>query len=371
MVLCTLLFFAIGALYSMLLSALFRGRFSEQATQNIGLPQLLLMLLFLYVALYLQILLHEAGHLVFGLLTGYRFTSFRIGSFMWMKKEDRIERRRLRIVGTGGQCLLSPPALTDGKYPFVLYHLGGVFMNLAMALLGIGLFFLLRKTTYAAVFCLLFSILGLAIALMNGIPMRIGLIDNDGKNTLSLGKSPDALRCCWILMKSNALSSRGVRIKDMPADWFILPETADLGNSMVAPLAVACASRLMDAHSFSEAAVLIDKLLHMDTGIVGLHRKMLVCDRLYCALLATEDRAFIATLLTKEQKKFMKQMRNYPSVLRTEYACALHLERDTEKARQKLALFQKCAKTYPYECDIESERELLAIAQESAKNLQQ
>ena len=41
----------------------------------------------IYVAGFLQIIIHEAGHLVFGLLTGYKFSSFRIGSFMWIRRK--------------------------------------------------------------------------------------------------------------------------------------------------------------------------------------------------------------------------------------------------------------------------------------------
>ena len=37
------------------------------------------------LALLAQITLHEGGHLVCGLLSGYRFCSFRVGSLMWMK----------------------------------------------------------------------------------------------------------------------------------------------------------------------------------------------------------------------------------------------------------------------------------------------
>ena len=37
------------------------------------------LILLLYVPFFLQILLHEEGHLIGGLLSGYRFSSFRIG----------------------------------------------------------------------------------------------------------------------------------------------------------------------------------------------------------------------------------------------------------------------------------------------------
>ena len=61
-------------------------------------------------------------------------------------------------------------------------------------------------------------------------------------------------------------------------------------------------------------------------------------------------------MLDKEQKKFMKSMKNFPSVLRTEYVYALLCEKDTVKADKVKNQFEKCAKTYPYQNDVQSER---------------
>jgi hypothetical protein len=63
--------------------------------------------------------------------------------------------------------------------------------------------------------------------------------------------------------------------------------------------------------------------------------------------------------------KFMKQMRKFPSVIRTEYAYALLYEKDASKAERIEAQFAKCAKHHPYPSDIESERELLQIVREA------
>ena len=59
------------------------------------LPALFLLLVGVYLATFLQILFHEGGHLVFGLLSGYRFSSFRIGSLMWIEQDGKMKFRRL------------------------------------------------------------------------------------------------------------------------------------------------------------------------------------------------------------------------------------------------------------------------------------
>ena len=62
------------------------------------------------LALVLQTLIHEAGHLVFGLLTCYRFVSFRIFNLTIINKAGKFAFRRFSVLGTAGQCLMSPPA---------------------------------------------------------------------------------------------------------------------------------------------------------------------------------------------------------------------------------------------------------------------
>ena len=59
----------------------------------------------LTVSYLLQIVVHEAGHLALGLATGYRFRSFRVGSYMLVEQDGRLHLKRLSIQGTGGQCL--------------------------------------------------------------------------------------------------------------------------------------------------------------------------------------------------------------------------------------------------------------------------
>ena len=68
-------------------------------------------------------------------------------------------------------------------------------------------------------------------------------------------------------------------------------------------------------------------------------------------------------MLSKEQKRFMKQMKNFPTVIRTEYAFALLCEKDLQKAAKIKARFEKCAKKYPSQIDIQSEGELMEIAE--------
>ena len=119
---------------------IFAGKDLFEIVEGVSFGEYLLHVAWLIVmmtaAFYLQTILHEGGHLVCGLLTGYRFVSFRIGSWMVQRENGRLRFHRYTLAGTAGQCLLAPPELTEGKIPYKLYNLGGVLANLLAAALA-------------------------------------------------------------------------------------------------------------------------------------------------------------------------------------------------------------------------------------------
>ena len=315
----------------------------------------------MYVALFFHMIVHEAGHLVFGLMTGYKFCSFRIASFMWLKENGKLKMKRLTLAGTGGQCLMTPPDMKDGKIPLVLYNLGGSFINIIIGALFLVGYLIFSDIPFLSPILLIFAAVGFMTAMMNGIPMRMGTVDNDGYNAFALSKNKEAVEAFWVQLKVAEQSSKGVRLKDMPAEWFAVPTDEAMKNSMVATRCVFTCNRLMDEEKFEEADALMAHLLEIESGIVGLHHDLLMCDRIYVELIGQNRTEVIASMMTKEQKKFMKAMKRFPSVLRTQYALAVLEEKNVSKAETIKGDFDKAAKSYPYPHEIESERELMRI----------
>ena len=334
---------------------------SEGASPGETLMSVGILLLGFYVMLYLQIVVHEAGHLVFGLLTGYRFSLFRIGSLTFLRDpvSGNIRVKRMQLAGTGGQCLLVPPQPVDGKIPFALYHLGGSLMNLIASAVFFVLYLICRPIPTLSLIMLVGVIVGIAYAMMNGIPMRLGAIDNDGYNLYAQTKSQAAMEAMRIQLLIAEASARGVRLRDMPGEWFVIPDGASLENSMVAVISVFACNRLMDEGKYDEAEEAIRSLCAAKTGMVGVHRSLLICDRLTCLLLRG-DTAAAEQCLTKQLLSFMKAMKNNPTILRCQYAVARLLKQDDGEAQAVMKRFELCAKTHPFVSDIESEREILA-----------
>ena len=354
-----LFFITVGACAGVLMAKYLDTRNPDGSSLKEIIPEFLLLMVVLYLALFLQTIIHEGGHLVFGLLTGYRFSSFRIGSLMLVMENGKLRRKKLSVAGTGGQCLMEPPPMKDGMFPYVLYNAGGVICNLISAVLFVCLSFPLRQYAFVWAFCMVMGIVGAGSALINGIPLHAGGIDNDGYNILSLGKFPEGRRAFWLQMRMNGEIAAGKRLKDMPEEWFEIPSAEAMKNSMAAAMGVFACNRLMDEMKFSEADRLMEKLLGMDTGIIGLHRSMMKTDQIYCELIGENRQERLEKLMDKNQRKFMKSMKSFPSVLRTEYAYALLHEKDKSKAEKLRQQFEKMAKKYPYPNEINGEREFM------------
>ena len=327
-------------------------------------PMLRILLMFgmFYFAMVLQIVIHEAGHLVFGLLTGYRFSSFRIFGLMWIRQDGRLRLRYRKLAGTGGQCLMAPPDWRE-DLPCILYNLGGVLMNLISALL----FWLLSRSAPPFMMLLLLSsaMIGLVYALINGLPLRGSMVDNDARNVLSILRSRTARRAFWLQLKITEREAAGERLSEMPEDWFSVPGDETPENSLIADVALCRARRLMEQRRFREAAVLQDRLLPAE-DLCGYLLGMLRCDRMTCELLGEGDEALLSSLLPRAQFRFFGSNRRHPSVLRTQLALALLHDRDATAAGSLRAAFEDVAAGYPYPGVIGSERELLALIGEKA-----
>ncbi len=322
-----------------------------------GSMSLLLTLVSTYIAAVFQTIVHEAGHLVFGLLSGYRFISFRIFSFLWMKEDGKLKMKRHRLAGTDGQCLMAPPELVDGKIPVVMYNMGGALLNIIVSIVFLLLYLLLDKNVL-----LLVAIVGFFSAIINGFPLHLGMINNDGYNALTLAREPKAVRAFWIELKIAEMLAKGYRLKEMPEEWFMLPDEEDMKNSLIADIAVFASNRLMDEARLEEADVLMKHLVESENGIIGIYKNLMICELIYLELVGQNREQIIEEWYTPDLKRFMNQMKTFPSVIRMEYVYALFQEKDLEKAKTVKERFEKCGKTYPHPQEIQSERELIEIA---------
>ena len=322
---------------------------------------LLCIVLSVLFAAYFQIIIHESGHLIFGLLTGYSFQSFRIGSFILVKEDGKLKLRKFRLAGTSGQCLMAPPEYSDDM-PVVLYNLGGVIMNLLSAAICLLLYyFIFRNVRMISPLLVLTALLGIAFAAMNGIPLDMSLVSNDGKNLVDILHNKRARKAFWAQLKISRLSRQGISTADMDDSLFEVSGHED--NLLVNTIRVMKCDRLLNQGKINEAYKLMKALTDGDAIITNLHRNMLMSECLFCELVSDNNEATVEHYHTRCQNIY-KSMKDYPSFIRTQYAYAIIHDKDQAKGKEILDHFEKVKKSYPYPESIRDEEKLIAIVNE-------
>jgi len=369
-ILIAILPFAIGAAVGFFIVPIFTGGGSGEATgyyegtrslfETIARAAILIASIF--VGYYFHIIVHEAGHLVAGKLSGYMLVSFRVGKLTVVRKGDKLVRKKYDIAGTGGQCLMSPPDVTDEQYkfPISLYNLGGGLANILFAAL-FSVVALLTTGLISLIFAFIAGV-GIFIALLNLIPLKIGGVPNDAMNLLVCRKDSESRRALWIQLKFVALLTQGVRLIDMPHDW--VDDIGTPSSALTGFLAALRCNYLLEKGEIEQANDYAKSVIENPGKMFMLHVYELECDVLFIELIGECRAEEIERLYTEDLRKFMKAHATHLSTQRRLYAYELLHKKDEEEANEVLANFEKVCLQTPFEGEIEGERKLVELVKQ-------
>lgn len=171
----------------------------------------ILLIFFVMITFVLHIIIHEIGHGIFGVMTGYEFISIRLFSLMLTTSPERgFALKRHRVPGTLGQCLLEPPTYVESVFPYQLYLLGGVLMN---GLVSLGV---LLALGYHSLLGNIFVVIGILVILTNAWPLGF----NDGA-TLSLARKNETNQyLLYLQLKVHSLLNGGQTYVELPLEYF-------------------------------------------------------------------------------------------------------------------------------------------------------
>lgn len=321
---------------------------------------LFLMLLF---TLPIQLILHEMGHLIFGLFTGYRFCSFRVFSFAILKKDGKLCFGRYRVPGTLGQCLVIPP-IGDAAIKTTPLLLGGVIVNSVTALLSF-LPLLLFFNSLAPIFrFFLIGVIfwGVALALSNGIPQKNGAIANDGYHAKVLPKDKAARHVFFHQLRISAAVTEGKRLCEMPSEWFATPKDQPI-DPLSATLTRMLAEREMDLGKFDAAKEMLVDLANRGEDLPEFQLASVLCELLYLEMVGSHRLDVVETLRC-ELTHYLKITHNSLTALRIEMTYHYLFTGDMEKLDKLQKRFESLAKRIPFAGEVARER-LLATYPES------
>lgn len=299
------------------------------------------MLLGAYAILLFSMIVHEFGHLVCGLKSGYKFVSFRVLSFSLCKYEDGYKMKRFAIPGTGGQCLMAPPEYNDGKYPYKLYLSGG---NIAIAILliiEVLIALLVGTEHFVARVSLMAALISLYLLAMNGIPMKVSGIANDAYDVKNLDKNPEQKRELWQTLDVNAKTHNGALLSEVGIDFDGMDDEESLkgisGIGMQMKLAMKI-NYLVSEKRFDDAYSLCKKIL-AEKEVIELYKNELNCDKMFLEIVLGKE--------SKVNKTYSKMLKNYIKTTykfmlprkRLMYAYYLLIEKDVDKAAKEKTSF--------------------------------
>ena len=310
---------------------------------------------------WLQLIIHESGHLIFGLVGGYSFSSFRIGSLFISKENGKIKLSRLKIAGTGGQCLLALPEDENKPTNPILYLLGGGLLNLITALIALPFAIFLRNV-HLKYLLFMFFFFGLITALTNLVPANLKYICNDGYNISILAKKDTrSLEAFNFQLKTSSELTKGISLKEMPNDWFTLPPKEDLIDFLVTTKAYICIIRELEKGNFKWVYDTIDGLLSLDVPLLGVYKTLLTGELLYTGMVLNLLPIEQAVNINASLEKDYKALKNSISMLRINYSAELMLNKNKKNATKILAIFNKISAVHPYKSESITENKLIEL----------
>lgn len=304
----------------------------------------------------IHLILHEAGHLVAGLMTGYKFVSFRIGSIIIiMNKEGKIEFKRMTVLGTGGQCLMCPPDVPTEECPYKLYHLMGGLTNLVFGLISVILSIILPKGMLN--FCLFetSAVLGFMLGITNLMPTKINGTQNDGYNLVDLGRNQFAKKALNLVLSLNALITTADSYDDLPEELVnelmaIDFTKEDLSNASIAN-AFNYQAAILYVKGDYENAYKTQKYISENNDILGIFRNEAKCECLFYEIITDAGAEVIDTRYDKNLQKYVKATAIYPSRQRLIYSYYRLYRKDEKKAEECMNKLEKMIDTYSVKAD--------------------
>lgn len=321
----------------------------------------ILLVLFISVAIsyVLHSVIHETGHLVFGLLSGYQFRSIRFGSMIISKKEGSLKLGRISIPGTVGQCLMAPPDRPDEDIPSALYNWGGVIFNAILSVIFGILVFSPGAHPYFIIFSIAMLCVGLLSIEMNAAP--IAYLCNDGYNARCTRKDLRSKQHFIRSLRMTDMLTSGVATKDLPAEFFDWTYK-DGDSAFTSGAGVQRICYLSALRRFDEALELAEYIDLSEFPLSTNNQNYTRVYKLLFMILLDKDPGEIKAYFNNE-KKNMLTLRNTISAQDALYAYYTLIDKKEKEAAKAKEKFEALAKSYPYPQDLDDDRYIFSLVE--------
>lgn len=300
----------------------------------------------------LQVIIHEGGHLIAGLCTGWKFLSFRVGSLTLVRSECKMKWKKHTVVGTAGQCLMIPPECEYEKCPFYLYLFGGGAADFLTS--GIAFFIGMFSGGIPQIICNLFAMLGVCSGLSNLMPAKIAGIMNDGYQIfVELPGDNNAKKNMYCLLSACAILTEAEGTEALPEsirNTILELDGEDFKDVSTVNLLMYKCTILQEQGRYEEMGEICQKIAdNRDT--LQLFKNEAKCELLYLEIMGECNEEKIQDIYDKKLQDYIKATAMYPSRKRLMYAYHLLYKEDEAEAEKEYQALLKAAETYPCRAD--------------------
>ncbi len=328
----------------------FLGFLSGRMMDELGFAGLLVIFFSVFLSIPFHIILHEVGHLIAGKLSGYEFIMFRLFNSVWIKTHDGISRRKEYVSGILGQALMVPPTNTEHP-PFLLYHLGGILVNLLTALI-----FWFSAPLFASAVLIYFFRISAVTALFLGLSNAFPVKGTDGYNILQFFKDNDQQTEVTAVLNYYQQMVQGVPFTELRKDINLTDHT-DLTNPLTVNFHDIHALAYLEEENFEAAREIYHHLWrHLDQLFEG-HKMEMNMSYLFTLLLTDPTHPDVEEIKNSKYYKTYQKLKQVDSY-RLLAAEAMYVDHDFSKANQLLTQGEAEIQFTPTVSDEQLERQL-------------
>lgn len=308
-----------------------------------------------FITVYASIIIHESGHLVMGLRSGYDFVSFRIGSLVLIKQDGKLVRKKMSLKGTSGQCLLMPKEMDDPEQlPCQAYFIGGGLFIITAAI-AFPLM-LLGMNLYIKIPIFMLAFFSLYFRIINLIPFS-GEIANDGCNVESLRKHPSDRVFVYNQLRINGLMAQGKTPLEIDPTLFETPD--GLSPMYVTAAALIKTSPMLMKHEYAQVRDILNESLKCEDSS-RLYINETKCELIFCESMLRSPKEEIDKLFDQKLLAYIKvSSKTMISKPRVMYAYYKLCVKDEAAAKAEYDKAMSLRDTYPIAGELKCELELI------------
>ena len=303
----------------------------------IHLVYFLLFIPMMLLTLQVVIIIHELGHLVLGLMTGYRFLSYRYLSWIIVKDEEgKFHLKRYFIIGTGGQCLMIPP--DKDEIPIFWYNIGGVLFN-ALSIIPALFMIFWQNNAFVIYVISVFIFMSVFLIATNWLPIKG--ITNDGNNYREAKKDPETRIAFNDILTMNVYNVYGYRLNLIPLKS--TPESLSYDKTIQAALLLVMHLKKLYAHDIEGFIIGINE---MENEFESKQIKMMPGWKLYIYFVRLLERKLDDPIFTdKTLQMILKRAKYEPFYYIIRYVEST-LRNHDDSAKIKESLFELTQKSH-------------------------